>query len=132
MTPPLDHPRRRQIPERELTSQERGWIQQILNSKSVWSDIDLGSTRVIAECDCGACRSVYLDGPRNSALLGTVGYIGRIEIRTNNEFGITITLDQLNGKLSELYVSAVDLSDDGTRSFPDRWGEIVRIVEPMG
>ena len=131
MIQPLSHPKRRKIAERDLSPQERGWIQEILNAKSVWSDIDLESTKVIAECDCGECRSVYLDGPRNPALTGTVGYIGRIEIRTVNEFGITVTLDQLNGKLSELYVSAMDLSDDGTRSFPDKWDEIVRIVEPM-
>lgn len=132
MTQSQNHPMRRQIPERELSAQELGWIKQILNTKSVWSDIDLGSTKVIAECDCGKCRSVYLDGPQNPTLAGTFGYIGRIEIRTNNEFGITVTLDQLNGKLSELYVNAVDLSDEGNRPFPDRWDEIVHIIEPMG
>jgi hypothetical protein len=62
---------------------------------------------------------------------GTRGYIGRIEIRTDNEYGITVTLDQLDGRLSELYVNAVDLRDDGSRPFPDRWGELAHIVEPM-
>ena len=131
MTEPQNHPKRRQIPARDLNTQECAWIQEIANSNKLWSDVDLGSTRVIAECDCGECRTAYLDSPQNPARRGTRGYIGRIEIRTNNEFGITVTLDQLDGKLSELYVNAVDLSDEGSRPFPEQWGEIVHVVEPM-
>lgn len=126
-----NQPNRRPIPSRELSRQERTWIQEILNSSALWSDLDPSATKVVAECDCGECRTAYLDSPQNLAAKGTCGYIGRIEIRTDDEFGITITLDQLDGKLSELYVSAVDLSDDGSRPFPDHWGELAHIVEPM-
>jgi hypothetical protein len=126
-----NHPKRRQIPARNLTTQERAWIQEILNSNELWSDVDLGATKVVAECDCGECRTAYLDSPQNQSLRGTRGYIGRIAIRTDNEFGITVTLDQLDGKLSELYVNAVDLSDEGSRPFPERWGELAHIVERM-
>ena len=131
MTQVQSHPKRRQIPARDLNPQERSWIQEILNTDKLWADIDLGATKVVAECDCGGCRTAYLDSPRNQSSLGTRGYIGRIEIRTNNEFGITVTLDQLDGRLSELYVNAVDLGDDGSRPFPEHWGEIAHIVEPM-
>lgn len=126
-----NHPKRRPIPARDLSAQERSWIQEILNTNKLWADMDLGATKVVAECDCGECRTAYLDSPQNPSLGGTRGYIGRIEIRTNNEFGITITLDQLDGKLSELYVNAVDLSDDGSRPFPEHWGEHAHIVVPM-
>ena len=126
-----NHPKRRQIPARDLNSLERAWIREIVDTSKLWSDVDLGSTRVIAECDCGECRTAYLDSPQNPLLTGTRGYIGRIEIRTNNEFGITVTLDQLDGKLSELYVNAVDLSDQGSRPFPERWGEASHIIESM-
>lgn len=131
MTQSQDHPKRRPIPAREPSGQERAWIQEILNSNPLWSDVDLSATKVIAECDCGECRTAYLDSPQNPAVKGTRGYIGRIEIRTDNEFGITVTLDQLDGRLRELYVNAVDLGDDGSRSFPDQWGELAHIVEPM-
>jgi hypothetical protein len=131
MTQSQYHPKRRQIPARDLNAQERAWIQDILNTNTLWSDVDLSATKVVAECDCGECRTVYLDSPENPSVRGTRGYIGRIEIRTNNDFGITVTLDQLDGKLSELYVNAVDLSDDGSRPFPEQWGELVHIVEPM-
>jgi hypothetical protein len=40
-------------------------------------------------------------------------------------------LDQLDGRLGELYVSAVDLSDNRSRPFPDSWKELAHIVEPM-
>ena len=131
MTQSPNHPKRRQIQARDLNAQESVWIQEIVDSNKLWSDVDLGNTKVVAECDCGECKTAYLDGPQNPSLRGTRGYIGRIEIRTNNEFGITVTLDQLDGKLSELYVNAVDLGDDGSRPFPERWGEIEHIVEPM-
>jgi hypothetical protein len=126
-----NHPKRRSVPARDLSGRERVWIQEILNSDPRWSDVDLSETKVIAECDCGECRTAYLDGPQNQAVIGTRGYIGRIEIRTDNDFGITVTLDQLDGRLSELYVNALDLSDDGSRPFPDHWGELAHIVEPM-
>src|SRR5271156_5305587 len=119
MTQSQIHPKRRPIPARSLSAQERGWMQEILDSNRLWSDVDLSTTKVIAECDCGECRTAFLDSPQNQSLRGTRGYIGRIEIRTNNEFGITVTLDHLDGKLSELYVNAVDLSDEGSRRFPE-------------
>jgi hypothetical protein len=131
MTQSQGHPKRRPVPARDPSGQERAWIQEILNSNPLWSDVDLSPTKVVAECDCGECRTVYLEGPQSQAGEGTQGYLGRIEIRTDNEFGITVTLDQLDGRPSELYVSAVDLSDDGSRPFPDRWGELAHIVEPM-
>lgn len=131
MTQLKNHPKRRQIPARDLNAQERSWIQEILNTNRLWSDLDLSATKVVAECDCGECRTAYLNGPQNSTVKGTRGYIGRIEIRTNNDFGITVTLDQSDGKLSELYVNAVDLSDDGSRPFPKQWDELAHIVVPM-
>ena len=131
MIPSHKHPQRRQIPERELNRQERVWIREILSRNELWSSFDQGQTKVIGECDCGECRTAYLEGSQNQSAKGTRGYIGRIEIRTNNEFGITVTLDQLDGKLSELYVNAVDVSDGGSRTFPEQWEEIAHIVEPM-
>jgi hypothetical protein len=122
-----NHPKRRQIPARDLNARERSWIQEILNVNRLWSDVDLSAAKVVTECNCGECQTAYLSSPQNQAVAGTRGYIGRIEIRTDNDFGITVTLDQLDGRLSELYVNAVDLSDDDSRPFPDSWGENSRI-----
>ena len=98
-----------------------------------WADVDLNDTQVVAECDCGKCKTVYLDSssPQNPSLAGTKGYIGRIEIRTIDDFGITITLDQKDGRLSELYVDPMDLIEPGNRIAPDQWQEKGHIVTPM-
>ena len=44
---------------------------------------------------------------------------------------ITITLDQSDGMLSELYVNPLDLRDPGNRTLPDQWREKVHTVIPM-
>jgi hypothetical protein len=121
------------IPERDLNAQERTWIREILNAHQLWSDVDFSATRVVGKCDCGECKTVYLDSaaPQNPSLHGTRGYIGSIEIRTTNGFGITVTLDQLDGKLSELFVNHVDLHDPGNRPFPEEWQELEHLVVPM-
>jgi hypothetical protein len=87
-----------------------------------WADADLNAARVVAQCDCGKCKTVFLDSPspQNPLLAGTKGWVGRIEIRTTDDFGITVTLDQLDGRLSGLYVDALDLRESGDRAFPDR------------
>jgi hypothetical protein len=77
--------------------------------------------------------TVYLDSPKpqNPSLAGTRGYIGRIEIRTADDFGITVTLDQHDGRLSELYVDPLDLREPGGRILPDQWQETGHITTPM-
>jgi hypothetical protein len=89
------------ISPRPLNKHERSWVQEIVEGHPDWADVDLNTTVVTAECDCGLCNSVYFeaDCPQNPRLQGTKGYIGRIEIRTAEDFGITVTLDQQDGKL---------------------------------
>jgi len=76
---------------------------------------------------------VYLDSPspQNPPMTGTKGYVGRIEISTIDSFLITVTLDQRDGKLSELYVDPLDLCEPGERLLPDRWQEQSHVVTPM-
>jgi len=133
MTRQIEPARRKPIPERELTAQERAWITDILQANTSWADVDPSGTRVWAECDCGLCRSIYLrsDVRQNPSLLGTRGYIGRIEIRTADDFGITVTLDHLDGALDELYVNYVDLSERGDRTLPEHWREVARTAVAM-
>lgn len=121
------------IEPRPLTPQERQWIQEILQHNPRWADVDLSGTRVVARCSCGNCQTVYLDNPepQNPSLLGTRGYIGRIEISTTDDFGITVTLDQYDGRLSQLYVDPIDLREPGTRILPKHWQEKGHIVTPM-
>ena len=126
-------PLRKPTEPRSLSPQERSWIHEILEHNPRWADVDLNAARVIAQCDCGKCRTIFLDSllPQNPLLAGTKGWVGRIEIRTSDDFGITIALDQLNGSLSGLYVDAVDLTDAADRPFPDQWQEKVHIVTAM-
>lgn len=129
----LEPPKRKPIPRRALTVRERTLISEILQANPAWADVDVSGTRVIAECGCGMCKSIYLDSdrPQNPSVLGTFGYIGRTEIRTLDDFGITVTLDQRDGKLDELYVDYVDLSAAGDRVLPDEWIEAAHTTQPM-
>ena len=129
----MEEPKRRAVPERPLSKRERDWIAEILQINPAWADVDFAATRVVGDCACGKCHTVYLDSdlPQNPRLSGTKGYIGRIEIRTADEFGITITLDQGDGKLYELYVDFLDLSPEGNRGAPPQWSEVAHIVTSM-
>jgi hypothetical protein len=95
--------------------------------------VDLNNTEAVAKCDCGNCGTVYLHcpSPQNPSLVGTKGYVGRIEILTTDNFMITITLDQSSGTLSELYVDPLDLLEPGNRKVPDQWQEKAHSVIPM-
>jgi hypothetical protein len=126
-------PGKRPIKPRALSTQERFWIREILEHNPKWADVDIGATQVVAECDCGECKTVFLDSssPQNPSLSGTKGYVGRIEIRSYDDFGITVALDQLDGKLSGLYVNAIDLREPGDRPFPEQWQEKGHIVISM-
>jgi len=57
---------------------------------------------------------LYTEAQPNQSQSGTRGYIGRLEIRTADNFGITVTLDQHDGLLDELYVDYLDLEERGT------------------
>ncbi|MGH7866530.1 MAG: hypothetical protein ACREP9_02600, partial [Candidatus Dormibacteraceae bacterium] len=126
-------PRRIPITERDLTPQERAWIAEIPQANASWADVDVSGTRVWGKCDCGQCRSIYLhsEAPPNPSLLDARGYIGRIEIRTADDFGITITLGHSNGALDELYVNYVDLSEKGDRALQDHWQEVAHTTVGM-
>ena len=124
---------RKPIEPRPLTEQERGWVQEILESHPDWADVDVSSMEVIAVCGCGKCGTIYFGNklPQNPRLQGTRGYIGRIYINTTNEFFIEITLDQIDGNISELYVNYVDVSPAGDRTSPGLWKELSHKVEKM-
>jgi hypothetical protein len=124
---------RKPIPPRALSAQEQSWVQEILQGHPDWADVELSSTRVTAECECGNCNAAYLeaDSPQNPRLQGTRGYIGRVEIRTADEFGITVTLDQQDGRLDQLYVDFLDLSPKGNRPRPFSWWETAHIYTRM-
>ena len=125
-------PRRSPISPRPLSKQERSWIREILEQNPRWADVDLNDAQAVAECDCGKCRTIYLQSfaQQNPLLAGTSGYVGRIEIMTEDDFTITITLDQSDGVLSELYVNPLDLREPGNRTLSAQWREKVHIVIP--
>jgi hypothetical protein len=126
-------PRRQPIVPRPLSEQERSWIREILEENPRWADVDLNGTEAVAKCDCGNCGTIYLqsESPQNSSLVGTKGFVGRIEILTTDNFMITITLDQIGGALSELYVDPLDLLEPGNRKVPIQWQEKAHSVIPM-
>jgi len=130
---PSPEPDRRNVTPRALSDREQSWVKEILENHPDWADVDVSGTQVVAECGCGKCSTVYLHSARahNPRLAGTKGYIGRIEIRTHDEFGITVTLDQHDGILSELYVDFLDLTDAGDRDPPQTWSEEAHTVTRM-
>lgn len=62
---------------------------------------------------------------------GTKGYVGRLEIRTADNFGITVTLNRHDGWLDELYVDYLDLEERGDRPQPLEWTELAHICTKM-
>jgi hypothetical protein len=122
-----------QTSSRPLTPQERFWVGEILGGHPEWSGIELDQLSVVAENITGNIRSMKLSqGPLQVLeLRGTKGWIGRIEIRTADNFGITVTLDQHDGLLEELHVDFLDLDESGKRPQPDTWREIAHIYTKM-
>jgi hypothetical protein len=130
---PMHLPKRKPIIPRDLSKQERSWIREILEQNPRWADVDLNDTQAVAQCDCGNCRTIYVhsSAPQNPSFAGTKGYVGRIEIITTDNFMISITLDQIDGVLSELYVDPLDLLEPGDRPLPNQWQEKVHTAIPM-
>jgi len=124
---------RKPINPRELSNQEQMWVQEIVQEHADWADVDLSHVRLDAECDCGRCGTVYFEAAstQNLYLKGTKGYIGRVEIIILDEFLITVTLDQADGRLGELYIDFMDTSSQGDRLPPLRWQETTHIVTRM-
>lgn len=129
----LGEPRKEAIEPRHLSIRERTWVREILEHNPRWADVDANDIMVVARCGCGTCQSIYFDSPlpQNPSLAGTKGYIGRIEIMTSDGFLITVTLDQLDGRLSELYVNPLDLNEPGKRKLREVWEEKSHTVIPM-
>jgi hypothetical protein len=122
-----------QNPSRPLTLQEQSWIKEILDGHPEWSELDPSNTRVTAESVTGNARTVKLSTGASPipSLRGTNGYLGRVEIRTADNFGITITLDQHDGSLEELYVDFLDLEESGDRPRPREWQELAHVNTKM-
>jgi hypothetical protein len=126
-------PRKEVITPRPLSQRERTWVREIMEHNPRWADVDIKGTMVVARCDCETCQTIYFDSPlpQNPSLAGTKGYIGRIEITTVDYFLITVTLDQLDGRIHELDVNPLDLIEPGTRTLADVWEEKTHTVTPM-
>lgn len=127
-------PQRKPIKARSLSPQEQSWIREILAHNQRWADVDIGDAQVVAQCDCNTknCKTVYLDSPLpQNSFTHSKGYLGRIEIMTVDDFLITVTLDQEDGKICELYVDFLDLHEPGNRIAPDQWQEKSHTVTPM-
>lgn len=124
---------RKLITPRPFNHHEQLWVQEILQGHPDWADVDLSTTQITAECQCANCDTAYLEAesPQNPRLRGTKGYIGRIEIRTADSFGITITLDQHDGNLDQLYIDFLDLEEKGDRTRPSNWLELAHIYTRM-
>jgi hypothetical protein len=118
---------------RSLTQQERSWVAEILSGHTEWSEVDVNEIHVLREHTTGNMRTVELSNGKNPipSLRGTRGYIGRIEARTADNFGITVTLDQYNGLLAELHIDFLDLQEPGNRAKPNEWKELVHIYTKM-
>jgi hypothetical protein len=122
-----------QSPLRSLTQQEQSWIREILNGNPEWTSFDPSSIRILAESVVGNSRTMklYTENPSRRDQRGTKGYIGRVEIRTADNFGITVTVDQHDGLPDELYVDFLDLEERGDRLPPAEWEELAHIYTRM-
>ncbi len=81
-----------QTPPRSLTQQEQSWVKEILDLNPEWTDVSVSSIKVNIESVAGNSRTMKLsmDGPLKQNQTGTKGYVGRLEIRTADNFGIKL------------------------------------------
>ncbi len=122
-----------QTSPRSLPQQEQSWVKEILDVNPEWMDVNVSSLKVNVETVAGNSRTMKLcmDGPPKQNQAGTKGYLGRLEIRTSDNFGITVTLHQHDGSLDELYVDYLDLEERGDRLRPLKWEELARVCTRM-
>jgi hypothetical protein len=100
------------IERRRITSEEEGWIRDIVSANPNWSDVQLGDLFVVAECTCG-CRSVVLEEPENVQNAGLIGHqnlVGTMDLKVRVDAGedfVSILLYFAEGSLSMLEPSGI-------------------------
>lgn len=118
---------------RPLTPQERPWVTEILSGHLEWFKVDLNEIHVRAESSTGNMHTMKLSKGtfQVECLRGTKGYLGRIEMRTADNFGITVTLDHYDGSLKEFHVDFLDLEEPGDRPQHQEWLELAHVYTKM-
>jgi hypothetical protein len=110
---------------RELTAQEKEWINAILQTNKVWADVTIGDIYVDGECTCG-CRTVHLERPSQPQNARTANLfienVGMMWIVTELGKTIEIILHAKNGSLGELEV----IYQANTEPWPSTWREMSR------
>jgi hypothetical protein len=110
---------------RELTTQEREWINAILQSNKMWADVTIGDIHVDGECTCG-CHTVHLERPAQPQNARTahlsIENVGMMWVITELGKTIGITLHAKNGSLGELEV----VYQENTEPWPSTWREVSR------
>lgn len=122
-----------EVPRRPLTSQEAGWVRELVLANPQWADVEITDLYVVAECSCG-CRSVVLEKPakpQNPKLVGHQGLVGEIELRVKiqeQDDVISALLHFAEGSLSLLEVVWYNFPDP----IPSVWTEISRHISVGG
>jgi hypothetical protein len=112
---------------RNLTSQEKEWINSILRANAMWADVTIRNIYVDGECTCG-CRTVHLErptepqNPRTAGLL--IENVGMMWIFTEMDKAIGITLHAKYGSLGELEV----VYQENSEPWPSTWREVSRRI----
>jgi len=112
---------------RELTTQEREWINSILQLNKVWADVTIADVRVDGECTCG-CRTIHLGRPLSPQNARTAALplenVGMMWVITETGKTIGIGLNAKHGSLGELEV----VYQENTEPWPSTWKEVSRKV----
>jgi hypothetical protein len=112
---------------RELTGQEKEWINSILQSNKGWADVTIGDIRVDGACTCG-CRTVHLERPlqpQNARAADLrVENVGMMWLITDLGKSIGIGLHAKYGSLGELGV----VYQENAEPWPAAWKEVSRRI----
>jgi hypothetical protein len=110
---------------RGLTAQEEEWINSILQSNTMWSDVTIGDIRVDGVCTCG-CHTVHFErplrpqNPRTANL--SIENVGMMWLITDLGKTIGIGLNAKDGSLAELEV----VYEENAEPWPSTWHEVSR------
>ncbi len=118
------------VTPRPPSRQQLEWVKEIVLAAPQWTDVSLGSLRIIGECASEKRTVVFEkpDQPQNPPLVGHQGLVGEINLSILHEKHkepVTILLHYADGSLSLLELIWYNFPEP----VPESWTEVGHEVQ---